>query len=108
MGDRLFDPEALTTLAGAASLTYLVVSYTKSCVQRLFGICTELYAVFVATVILLLAQLAAGANPRNWVVYFLSAANGFLVAAAAGKMNDKAVAEYQKKLAQDSSPTKPG
>jgi len=85
--DNLFTVEALATLAGASYLVYLIVAYTKSYVK----IPTDIYAVGVGFVVLLAAQFALGASPGDWVVYFLSLANGFLVAASAGKANDKAV-----------------
>lgn len=92
MPDSLFTFDALATLAGASLLTYLVVSYTKTTVDKIKpGLPTDLYAVSVATLVLVAAQLATGANPVNWRVYALALANGFLTAAAAGKMNDAAL-----------------
>ena len=85
--DNLFTVEALATLAGASYLVYLIVAYTKAYVK----IPTDLYAVGVSFVVLLAAQFALGASVGDWVVYFLSLANGFLVAASAGKANDKAI-----------------
>lgn len=74
-------------------LTFFVVQYTKGLVDRFLArwLPTDLYAVIVASLILLTAQLAIGANPGDWRVYLLSIANGFLVAAAAGQMQRKAV-----------------
>lgn len=86
--DTLFTWEALATLAGAALLVYLVVAYTKSLVDRIAHVPTDLYAVLVGTVILILAQLALGADASDWRIYALAFANGFLVAATAGKFND--------------------
>ena len=87
MPDTLFTWSALVTLGGAALLTYLVTGYTKNWVR----FPTDLYAVLVGTVILTLAQLATGARPGDWRIYALSLANGFLVAATAGKLNDAAL-----------------
>ncbi len=95
--DNLFTVEALATLAGASYLVYLVVAYTKTYVP----VPTDLYAVCVGFVVLLLAQIGLGASPANWLVYFLSLANGFLVAASAGKANDKAVDEHEKRFETD-------
>lgn len=63
MEDTLFTPQILATLGGASFLTYLVVAYTKSQVQNLIGLTSDLYAVIIGTIIILLAQLAMGANP---------------------------------------------
>lgn len=91
MPDTLFTFDALATLAGASLLTYLVVQYTKALVDRVLSLPTDLYAVFIGASILTLAQLATGANPADWRIYVLSLANGFLVAATAGKLNDTAL-----------------
>ena len=90
---QLFTWEALATMGGASLLTYFVVQYTKGLIDRLAArwLPTDLYAVIVASIILVTAQLAIGANPADWRVYLLSLANGFLVAAAAGQMQRKAV-----------------
>lgn len=93
MNGNLFTIQALATLAGASYLVYLVVAYTKAYVP----VPTDLYAVSVGFIVLLLAQFGLGASPTNWVVYFLALANGFLVAASAGKANDKAIDEEAKK-----------
>jgi len=90
---QLFTWEALATMGGASLLTYFVVQYTKGLIDRLASgwLPTDLYAVIVASIILVTAQLAIGANPADWRVYLLAVANGFLVAAAAGQMQRKAV-----------------
>jgi len=93
MEGQLFTWEALSAMGGASLLTYFVVQYTKSLIDRFAArwLPTDLYAVMVASAILLLAQLAIGANATDWRVYVLAVANGFLVAAAAGQMQRKAV-----------------
>ncbi len=101
MADRLFTVDTLATLGGASFLTYLVVAYTKAYIQKATGLTTDIYSVIVGFLVVILAQFAMGASPLNWVVYFLSTANGFLVAAAAGKMNDKAIAEYERRFETD-------
>ncbi|OUM85678.1 MAG: hypothetical protein BAA01_09425 [Bacillus thermozeamaize] len=90
---QLFTWEALATMGGASLLTYFVVQYTKSLIDRFAAgwLPTDLYAVIVASIILVTAQLALGANPADWRVYVLAGANGFLVAAAAGQMQRKAI-----------------
>ena len=73
-------------------LTYLIVQYTKGLVDRFAKwLPTDLYAVVIATSILTAAQLAIGADAGDWRVYALALANGFLVAAAAGQMQNKAL-----------------
>lgn len=93
MENQLFTWEALSAMGGASLLTYFIVQYTKSIVDRIASrwLPTDLYAVIVASLILLTAQLALGADPADWRVYLLAMANGFLVAAAAGQMQRKAV-----------------
>jgi divalent metal cation (Fe/Co/Zn/Cd) transporter len=90
---QLFTWEALATMGGASLLTFFVVQYTKGLIDRIADrwLPTDLYAVIVAALVLLTAQLAIGANPTDWRVYVLAVANGFLVAAAAGQMQRKAV-----------------
>jgi len=89
---KLFTWEALSALGGASLLTYLVVLYTKELIARLApSLPTAIYAVLVASFILTLAQLAVGASVMDWRVFALAFANGFLVAATAGHMNEKAL-----------------
>lgn len=91
MDGQLFTWEALSAMGGASLLTFFIVQYTKSLVDRYKSFPTDLYAVIVAFVVLVLAQLALGANPLDWRVYALSFANGFLVAATAGQMQNKSL-----------------
>ncbi|WP_240353355.1 hypothetical protein [Cohnella algarum] len=89
---QLFTWASLSAIGGASLLTFFVVQYTKELVDRYAKrLPTDLYAVLVAFVILLLAQLANGANAGDWRVYVLALANGFLVAAAAGQIQNKAL-----------------
>jgi len=88
--DTLFTWEALATLTGASLLTFFVVQYTKSLVDRIIKAPTDIYAVIVGAVTLFLAALAQGAAVC-WQTAVLSLANGFLVAAAAGQMYNKVV-----------------
>jgi hypothetical protein len=93
MENQLFTWEALSAMGGASLLTYFVVQYTKGLIDRFAArwLPTDLYAVIVAGAVLITAQLALGADPADWRVYVLAIANGFLVAAAAGQMQRKAV-----------------
>lgn len=91
MPDNLFTFENLSNLAGASLLTYLIVQYTKSTLDLFLKIPTDLYAVAVGSLVLMGAQLASGGNASDWRLYALSLANGFLVAATAGKINDAAL-----------------
>ncbi|BBI32378.1 hypothetical protein [Cohnella abietis] len=92
MENQLFTWEALSAMGGASLLTFFVVQYFKTLLDRLVpAIPTDLFAVLVAFIILTLSQLALGADAGDWRVYALSFANGFLVAAAAGQMQNKAV-----------------
>lgn len=99
--DSLFTWEALSTLAGASLLTFLVVGYTKRLVDRFWPWGTDLYAVCVGALVLTTAQLATGVNPADWRIYPLSLANGFLVAAAAGKLADKTLAEQDRRQIEE-------
>lgn len=93
MDGQLFTWEALSAMGGASLLTYFIVQYTKSYIDRIAArwLPTDLYAVVIASAILLIAQLALDADPGDWRVYMLSIANGFLIAATAGQMQRKAV-----------------
>ena len=79
-------------MGGASLLTFFVVQYTKAFADRLWKrLPTDIYAVAVAWWILVLAQLATGAPILDWRIYALALANAFLVAAAAGQMQNKAL-----------------
>ncbi|REK68014.1 MAG: hypothetical protein C6P35_03330 [Cohnella sp.] len=89
---QLFTWQALSAMGGASLLTYLIVQYTKGLIDRFARwLPTDLYAVVIATAILTAAQLAVGADGGDWRIYALALANGFLVAAAAGQMQNKAL-----------------
>ncbi|REK64395.1 MAG: hypothetical protein C6P35_12950 [Cohnella sp.] len=89
---ELFTWQALSAMGGASLLTFLIVQYTKEPVSRcLKWLPTDLYAVAIAFLVLLLAQLALDNHYTDWRVYALALANGFLVAAAAGQMQNKAL-----------------
>ncbi|WP_080839963.1 hypothetical protein [Cohnella massiliensis] len=92
MEGQLFTWVALSTMGGASLLTFFIVQYTKSLVDRFSrGLPTDLYAVMIASIILLTAQLALGGDASDWRIYALAFANGFLVAAAAGQIQRKSV-----------------
>lgn len=89
---ELFTWEALATMGGASMLTFFIVQYTKSLVDNVAKwLPTDLYAVLVAFIILLLASFALGQSPADWRIYGLSFANAFLVAATAGQMQHKVI-----------------
>ena len=97
--DTLFTWEVLATLAGASGITYLIVAYTKRIVDslpvlKIIG--TDLYAVFIGFLVLLGATAALG-QALTWANVVLALLNGFLVAATAGKMSDKAVTDSKQK-----------
>jgi hypothetical protein len=89
---QLFTWGALSAMGGASLLTFFVVQYTKGLLDRIAPwLPTDLYAVVIACLILTLAQIAIGANGYDWRIYGLSLANGFLVAAAAGQIQNKSL-----------------
>lgn len=89
---QLFTWETLGTLSGAAVLTFFIVQYTKTLFDRISrGLPTDLYAVIVAFIVLLIAQIALGADPTDWRIYPLAFANGFLVSAAAAQIQFKSL-----------------
>lgn len=91
MDSQFFTWEALSAMGGASLLTFFIVQYTKNFLDRVVSIPTDLYAQFVAFLVLLTAQLAMDANGYDWRLYPLTFANAFLVAAAAGQMQNKSV-----------------
>ncbi len=98
--DKLFTWEAIATLTGAATLVYFIIAYTKRPIDKLLPrlmeiIGTDLYAVFWAFIVLLVAT-AVITGELTWASAALAFFNSFIVAAAAGKMNDKAVTENQR------------
>lgn len=92
---QLFTWQALLTIGGASLLTFYIVQYTKVLIDRIlqkWRIPTDLYAVLVAWVVLLAAQFAIGVQAvGDWRTYFLTFANAFLVAAAAGQIQNKSI-----------------
>ena len=88
---QFFTWEALSAMGGASLLTFFIVQYTKAIVDRYVTIPTDVYAVVVAFCVLVLAQMALGSSWADWRVYGLTGANAFLVAAAAGQMQRKAL-----------------
>lgn len=78
-------------------LTFLITLYTTRLADRWLKWGTDLYAVTWGSVILVCANLATGANPMDWRVYCLCFFNAFLIAAAAGKLRDKSIAEMERR-----------
>lgn len=84
--------ESLAAMGGASLLTYFVVQYTKLLIDKWISrLPTDVYAVFVAWIVLSVAQIANGADVSDWRLYALALANAFLVAAAAGQIHNKAI-----------------
>lgn len=93
MDTQLFTWQALLTIGGASLLTFYIVQYTKTLLDKLVPkrrVPTDLYAVAVAWMVLLAAQFATGTS-ADWRTYFLTFANAFLVAAAAGQIQNKSL-----------------
>lgn len=91
---QLFTWQSLLTIGGASLLTFFIVQYTKVLIDRFlkrYNVPTDIYAVFVAWVILLAAQFATGSTALDWRIYFLSFANAFVVAAAAAQIQTKSL-----------------
>jgi hypothetical protein len=99
--DTLYTWSMLGTLAGASAIAYLIVAYTKNAVDKVWpkALGTDLYAVLVSFVVLLAAWVAT-TEITTWQggisMIFLAFFNAFLVAAAAAKMNDKAITTKKK------------
>ncbi|MEK8128649.1 hypothetical protein WMW72_12100 [Paenibacillus filicis] len=91
MDTQFFTWEALATIGGASLLTFFIVQYTKGVLDRWLNVPTDHLAVAVAFGVLLIAQLALGANGHDWRLYPLTFANAFLVAAAAAQMQHKSI-----------------
>ena len=96
--DNLYNWNTLATLAGASGLAFLITSYTKRWANtwwpKVLG--TDMYVWSVSCVILISTTLAIDWPPTvDKIVLCLF--NGFLVAATAGKMSDKALSESNKK-----------
>jgi len=91
MEPSFFTWEALSTMGGASLLTFFIVQYTKGLLDRFRSWPTDYYAVVVAFGVLLLAQLAGGADGGDWRLYALTLANSFLVSTAAAQMQNKSL-----------------
>jgi uncharacterized membrane protein YhhN len=91
MEGQFFTWEALSAMGGASLLTFFIVQYTKIPMDRSLRLPTDIYAVMIAYMVLLAAQLATGASGADWRLYILTFANAFLVAAAAGHVQAKSI-----------------
>ncbi len=97
MADSLLSWSTLITLSGAAMITFLIVLYTDKLVDSWWKWGTDLYAAAWAFIILVIANIATGGDCKDWRLYCLAFFNSFLVAASAGKLRDKSIAEDEKK-----------
>jgi len=89
---QLFTWTALSAIGGASLLTFFIVQYTKKLIDRFVKwLPTDVYAVVVAFFVLIAAQIATGAATGDWRVYGIAFANAFLVAAAAGQIQNKSI-----------------
>ena len=100
--DNLFTWDVLGTLAGAAAITYLIVAYTKRLIDKFWpdALGTDIYATIIGFLVLL-AATAANGQDITWSAVMLALFNGFLVAAASGKMSDKAILEKERQFETD-------
>lgn len=81
-------------------MTFLITSYSKRIVDKFWRWGTDLYAVIVGSTVVLLSLIATE-QMFNWQIVALSIFNGFLVAATAGKLNDKTLQERDRKFHTD-------
>lgn len=94
---QLFSWENLSTLTGASVLLYLIVQYTKN-LKFLKNTPTDIYSSFLGSIILGVAQIAQGADPKDWRIWLLALANGFIVSIISGKLNDSALKYSSNKI----------
>ncbi len=86
--------EGLLTIAALASqpvlvfLTQAIVGATKDLIGKVFYIPTLMYAWILASVLVVLGQIALGQSAGSWVTYFIGILNGIVIAFAAAKAND--------------------
>lgn len=88
---QFFTWEALSAMGGASLLVFFIVQYSKSLVDQYWKLPTDIFAVIIAFFVLLAAQLATGSSGWDWRLYVLTFANSFLVAAAAGQIQNKSI-----------------
>lgn len=92
MPDTLLTVAHLASLPVLAWLTQAIVEQLAPLLDRKIHIPTLNLAWFVAAALVLLSQLAGGADPADWTLYFLAPLSGIVVAYAAGKLHDQAKA----------------
>jgi hypothetical protein len=90
------------TLSGASLLTFLITLYTKRVADQWWKWGTDMYAVLWGFIILAIANIATGGDPTDWKMYVLAFFNSFIIAAAAGKLNDKSISEKERRTAKAS------
>lgn len=85
-----FTWEALSTPAGAAIALFFIIQFSKKMVERIVPwLPTDILSVIIATIILILANLALGANGYDWKLYAMAFFNAFIVASIAGHVHTK-------------------
>ncbi|GAA4828160.1 hypothetical protein GCM10023310_01110 [Paenibacillus vulneris] len=88
---QFFTWEALSAMGGASLLTFFIVQYTKNLIDSYLKLPTDIYAAGVAFGVLILTQLALGADWTDWRLYALTFANSFLVGAQSAQIQHKSV-----------------
>lgn len=93
MPDHLLLWTEIATLPMAALLTFLIVQYTKGVVDRAAAragavLPTDLYAVLVAWLVILIAWVAIDMQ-LSWLLVALAFFNAFIIAAVAGQLHNK-------------------
>lgn len=88
--NQFLDLQHLSTIPVIAFFVFTFVSYTKSQLDKLYKVSTDLYALVVGILFMGLILYAQGDKlSASWVVQ--SIVNGLAAAYVAGHMNDKAL-----------------
>ena len=113
-GFEVFTFAVLATPAGAAFFTFLFVSYTKRRADKWGWVKkwgTDVFAAVIGFLTIAIASLIISVDaglPDTWLlrlwllskIVTLAFFNGFISAMIAGKMNDKAVVESERNIAE--------
>ena len=91
MDNGLFTLDNIKTLGGCSLAVYLMVQYSKTIIDRIFHIPTDILSVIYSFVILILTQIISGsATWYDYTMYFLAVPNSFIVAMTAAQIQQKA------------------